>query len=120
MNATALQYALGVIKSNYQGKKFDVGTANQNLDIKSVEAQSPEALKDIENKKQILKQLMHKQDGTVPQPNKKLGLDENTIPTDENHSSHALEMSREVMKSMVETARSIDANSAKSSVSKPN
>lgn len=83
MNGTALKYALGVIKSNYQGKKFDIGTVNQDLDLKSIEAQSPESIKDIESKKMILKQLSNTH-GTSPQnPQKNLNLEDNTIPTND-------------------------------------
>lgn len=51
MNGVALKAALDVIKSNYQGKKFDVGTINENLDINAMKAQSPESMSEIKKKK---------------------------------------------------------------------
>lgn len=39
MNMTALKTSLGVIKEFYQGKKFDVGTTNENLDLRLLKSQ---------------------------------------------------------------------------------
>ena len=71
------------MKTNYQGKKFDIGTVNQDLDLKSIEAQSPESIKDIESKKTILKQLSNTHGSSPQSPQKNLNLEDNTIPTDD-------------------------------------
>lgn len=84
MNATALNSALGVIKSHYQGEKFDVGTINQNLDLKAVEAESPESVADVKQKREILNKLLTNQNSpqSLSNSGKNLDLEENTIPVE--------------------------------------
>lgn len=54
MNDIALKSALETIKSNYQGKKFDVGTINENLDIAALKSQTPEAIESLQDKKDMM------------------------------------------------------------------
>lgn len=61
MNQIALKSALEVIKSNYQGKKFDIGTINENLDINAIKAQSPESVGDLQKKKDEMLGVLSKE-----------------------------------------------------------
>ena len=58
MNSVALKSALELIKSNYQGKKFDVGTINENLDINAIKAQSDESVADLQEKKRLMMDVL--------------------------------------------------------------